>query len=65
VISWGEHFLERAKKVAHDIEEHVRQLLDVSTIPIAQPSPDFARISHAGDEAARNEVSVDNRGRDG
>ncbi len=39
VISWGEQFLNRAHEVAHEIEEHVRRLLDDSTQKVSHPAP--------------------------
>jgi hypothetical protein len=69
VISWGEEFLERAQKVAHEIEELVRQILDVpmDTGSHSTPgSPNQTKSkSDAGDELVCTEVSVDNHKRGG
>ncbi|MHB1425460.1 MAG: hypothetical protein ACYC3I_20010 [Gemmataceae bacterium] len=44
IISWGEECLERAHRVAHGIEDHVRQLLN---------APKNSSFPH-GSEAARS-----------
>jgi len=66
VICWGEQLLARAHRVAHEIEEHVRQMLDASSNSDGNPSPDrTASASYSGDERIRDEVPVDNRRRVG
>ena len=69
VIGWGEQFLARAHELAHEIEEHVRQLLNEPAKTASPSSPTNSNHSpsnsHAGDEPARNEVLVDNRRWDG
>lgn len=50
IISWGEEFLDRAYRVAQQIEEHVRRLLDPSTNPDSCSSVNSSRNSHTGEE---------------
>ena len=53
-ISWGEVLLERAQKVAHEIEEVVRRVLEASPCALSCPSPNptdhNSSNRHAGDE---------------
>lgn len=69
VISWGEEFLHRAHELGHEIEEHVRRLMDDSTQKVSGPSQtepnNHFSNSHAEDELVRSKVPVDNYRQDG
>ena len=54
VISRGEDVLDRVQQVAHGIQEHVRQLLDLS------PYHPSSSNCYAGSELAESAGSVDN-----
>ena len=66
VISWGEAFLERAHRVAHEIEEHVQRLLGGSTNPVSCPSANQSLSNSCTvDEFAETEAPVDDSRLDG